>query len=179
MALTLAADQYVSLRHVKLGLVGSGGQLPPGWVSELLSEVEVTEIDHSGPVPTVSVRVAFTGEQEGNYVSLTLGPYAATNPGDIFLLRGSFTITEMDNIAQSFLLIREWESGGRFQRQATRPLRSPPIAPSAAIALEVREGNRVLQPVVTFQRANPGVGGSARLVISGLAFAKLYDVVGG
>lgn len=177
MVAAVGSEHFVSFRHVKQGVVGRGGLLPPGWGGELLSELEVLDMQAGASPPSITIRARFEPQASAQYVSMTLGAYAPSEVGDLFLLRGVLSISESENVGQAFLLLREWEAGGRFQRQATRPVKISANNGPTSVAIEVREANRVLQPVITFMLSDAARGGAVTLTVGGLAFGKLYDLI--
>ncbi|WP_376093833.1 hypothetical protein ACE7GA_26305 [Roseomonas sp. CCTCC AB2023176] len=142
-----------------------------------MSELEVLEAGMRDGVPAIRLRLAFGPGGAGDFVSLSLGPYALSVQGDIRVLRARVSVADATNLANAFIVVREWEAQGAYVRQANYPVRLPAENAVCVAGLEVREPNRVLQPVLALQKRDNTAAGSVVIDISGLAFAPLHELL--
>jgi hypothetical protein len=174
MSKLMSSVAYVSLRHARAGKVGNGGQLPAGWAGELTSELQIEDTNVGGAEPLISLRFRFDESIGSDYVSIVVAPYTECAPGDVYVLSAASAVTEAENLATAFAIIREWEPNGKFIRQVTRPFKIDESDQPVLVALEVREAGRLLQPVVSFKRSDSNGGGGV-ISLSGLSFMNLYS----
>lgn len=174
--LELSGLEFTPMRHVLPGALGSGGELPSGWSPEQLS-VEILNIDHTHDGPGLKLRLQFSADIEGDFVSLTLSPFRSGHSGDVFICSTHFMIDEIENIDSAFGIIREWEVNGPFIGQSTREVSISSGESRIIVALQLKNDHRALQPLVTLRRKRKA-GGSCVVSFRRTIFANLYDCPG-
>lgn len=167
-------SNYLSIRHVRPGLVGSGGQIPPSWIREQVTELTVDSAASDGGKPTVGLSFRFDQTSEGEYVSLCFAPLTICVPGDIFALQARVQVERTENLAEGFAIIREWDTDSKFLRQSTRPLLLSPEPQTLFVASEVKDPDRLLQPLIAFRKEAGATQGGGKIVLSELAFFNVY-----
>lgn len=165
---------YISLRHARAGRVGGEGCLPPGWGGELTSGVNVLDVNLAGGKPSIVVSLNFNADTAGEYAGLCVGQYLSAPKDAVVVLALVVVITKPVNVGAASMVVREWEEGGEFACQSTRPLALRDTPQIGIVAHQVRGEARVTQPALMLKRL-PGAPGSLTITLRGLAFGNLYD----
>lgn len=167
-------SSYLSIRHFKPGVAGESGQIPPSWIREQIAELVVDAASSDGGKPTVALTFKFDETSEGEYASLCFAPLTVGSPGDVFALQCGLQLEGLENVAEAFAIIREWDTDSRFVRQSTRPLEVTAEPQSLFVMSEIKDGGRLLQPLIAFKKAPGAKTGGGRMTLSEIAFFNVY-----
>jgi hypothetical protein len=165
---------FVALRHAKVGRLGMDGRLPHGWSGEHTTEVVVEDVNPAGERPTVTLSLKFSGSAQSDFVGICVGQYLPVPRDAVVVLASEISFERRQNVAAGFVLLREFEEGGEFVRQSTRPLKLVDEPQIGLVAHEVQGDNRVIQPVILVRRQS-AADGELSVTLRGLAFGNLYD----
>ena len=164
---------YLSLRYALIGRVGESGQLPHGWNGEHLSDIEVVDVNSPGE-PWLTLDLGFRENMPGNYAGLCVGAYLEASKGSVVTLTGEVALAEHSNIEAAYMIIREWEPGGRLITQSTQPLAVSEGAQVAFVSHTVAGHERVMQPMFMIKRQSVAPG-RLSLTLRGLAVGDAED----
>jgi len=172
-AAKIATAPYLSLRYARIGRIGEDGQLPSGWNAEHLSDIEVVDVNSPGQ-PWLTLALAFHQDSPSDYVGLCVGAYLPAPKGSTVALAGEVTLGERNNIEATFLIVREWERGGRLADQTTKPLKLDDAQQLGFVFHQVNGQERVIQPMFMIKRRTASAG-TLSLTLKGLAFGVADD----
>lgn len=167
-------SNYLSIRHVKPGAVGLGGQIPGSWIREQVSELSVESASSDGGKPTIELGFKFDETSQGDYASLCFAPLTVAIPGDVFALQCRLQLDGLENVAEAFAIIREWDTESRFVRQSTRNLEITSEPQSLLVMCEVKDPGRLLQPLIAFKKSAGARSGGGKMTLSEIAFFNVY-----
>lgn len=167
-------SNYLSIRRVRPGVVGQGGEIPANWIREQVSELSVLSASADGGKPVVGLNFKFDETSQGDYVSLCFAPLTVTVPGDVFALQCKLQLEKLENVSEAFAIIREWDTDSRFVRQSTRNLETSADAQTLLVLSEIKDPGRLLQPLIAFKKAAGAQKGGGVVTLSELAFFNVY-----
>lgn len=167
----MSISPHASIRHARAGRIGESGQLPAGWRSENLANIEVLDLG-SRQGPWITLRIGFDAKLPGEYAGLSLSPYLATVKGARIGLATRIEIGGGDNIGQTMLIVRELRAGGGLIGQTIRPVEMHPTPRDMTVSHVTVGEAAVTEPVLMLKRGAEGAG-ELELTLTGLAFGDV------
>ncbi len=166
---------YVSLRHVREGVLGETGRLPAGWEGEHTETVMVVATDSSDAHPWVTVEFTFDGTPRSAFAGLSIGHFLSAPKDAVVAMTVEVTLEAWENVGAAMLMMREWRHGGQFMSQTKRELSLGGAPQLGLVAHQVTGRGRVVQPFLLARRDAAGSHGRLTATLRGAAFGDLYE----
>jgi len=164
------AEPLVSFRDARTGRIGEAGQMPSGWRSEHLEDIEVDDIGSQGR-PWIRLRVGFGVDTPGQYAGVGLASYLPAPKASTIALAAEVTLGDRDNIAEVLLVIREYESGGGLLGQAAQSLNLVDGPQMVSVSYTMTTETSVAEPLLMIRRKTVGAV-VLTVTVRGLAFGN-------
>jgi hypothetical protein len=171
--LSNGAEPLVPLRHARAGRIGEAGQMPSGWRSEHLDDIEIHDLGSRG-LPWITFHIGFGADIPGEYAGLGMAAYLPAPKTATIVLAAQVTLGEWRNLDDVLLIVRESKSGGGLVGQATRSLERVEDPQSVVLSHSMIADGGVVEPILMMKRATPGSGGLT-VTLRGLAFGNFAD----